>query len=198
MPEGTGGVLDEAVFVESPFCDDRPEGQVPELVVIHAISLPRGQYLNGNVRKLFTGAIDPLAHPSFASLEGLRVSSHFFIDREGKLFQFVPTNRRAWHAGVSFYGRRTRVNDFSIGIELEGTDTEPFEEVQYATLEGLVAKLRDLHPSLAVVTGHEDVAPGRKTDPGLGFDWERVRNLGLRLWRLGERVQEGRGFFQSR
>ncbi|HAW45271.1 MAG TPA: 1,6-anhydro-N-acetylmuramyl-L-alanine amidase AmpD [Sutterella sp.] len=177
------GFAQGAVLIPSPFFDERPEGVLPKLVVIHCISLPRGQYLNGNVKALFTGTIDTSADPSFASLEGLHVSSHFFIDREGTLFQFVSTKSRAWHAGVSFFKGKTGCNDFSIGIELEGVDDDVFTSEQYARLHELLEAIRNAHDSVRYVTGHSDIAPGRKTDPGTGFDWGRVALSGLEICR---------------
>lgn len=157
----------------SPNVDDRPEGDAVSLLVIHNISLPPGEFGGPYIADLFLNRLDPSAHPWFARLEGLRVSAHFFVRRDGEIFQFVPTTKRAWHAGVSQYAGRERCNDFSVGIELEGTDTEPFTDAQYARLAQLDAALRARHPIIAV-RGHEHIAPGRKTDPGPHFDWTRM------------------------
>ena len=160
----------------SPNCDARPEGTAIELVVIHNISLPPGVFDGDAVIELFTNRLDWDAHPYYQSIRGLEVSAHFFIRRDGSLIQFVPCTQRAWHAGVSNWQGRERCNDFSIGIELEGTDDLPFTDAQYATLVPLLATLKTAYPIQAVV-GHSDIAPGRKTDPGLCFEWERVRGL---------------------
>jgi AmpD protein len=144
-----------------------------ELIVIHNISLPPGVFDGDAVIDLFTNQLDWDAHPYYQDIRGLKVSAHFFIRRDGTLIQFVPCMRRAWHAGVSSWQERERCNDFSIGIELEGTDDLPFTEVQYATLAPLVQLLKQAYPIRAVV-GHSDIAPGRKTDPGPHFAWQRI------------------------
>ena len=159
--------------VDSPNFDARPEGLPVELLVIHNISLPPDEFGGPGVEQLFTNCLDPQAHPYYEQIEGLKVSSHFFIRRDGSLIQFVSCLERAWHAGLSQWQGRERCNDFSIGIELEGCDTQPFEEAQYATLQRLVPVLRAAYPLCAVV-GHADIAPGRKTDPGPCFDWSRL------------------------
>lgn len=156
----------------SPNFDERPAGESIELLVIHNISLPPGQFLNGYVADLFLNRLDTKAHPWFSNVEGLRVSAHFLIDRNGMLTQFVACNQRAWHAGVSSFAGRERCNDFSIGIELEGTDETPFTDAQYARLADLTRCLRTHYP-LQAVRGHSDIAPARKTDPGPCFDWGR-------------------------
>ncbi len=165
-----------ARVAESPNQDARPEGQQPELIVVHAISLPPGEFGGPHVAELFANCLDPDAHPYFAQIATLRVSAHVLIDRQGRATQFVPFSRRAWHAGVSCWRGRERCNDFSIGIELEGTDALPFTAPQYTALARLVAWLRGRFPTLAAdaVAGHSDIAPGRKTDPGPHFDWERL------------------------
>jgi len=142
-------------------------------VLLHSISLPRGQYGGDAVERLFSNRLDPGEHASFGELAGLRVSSHFYVRRDGELLQFVPLARRAWHAGTSRWRGRERCNDFSIGIELEGVDSGPFESVQYARLTTLIRRLRALAP-LRELAAHSDVAPGRKTDPGARFDWARL------------------------
>ena len=146
------------------------------LAVIHGISLPPGVFGGDGVERLFTNMLDPQAHPYFASLATLRVSAHFFLRRNGTLVQFVACNRRAWHAGVSSWRGRERCNDFSIGIELEGEDTVPYAGAQYTRLAALLRALRRRYPLEAAV-GHSDVAPGRKTDPGPAFDWDRLARL---------------------
>jgi AmpD protein len=159
--------------VPSPNCDSRPSGSVIHLVVLHSISLPRGKYSGDAIERLFTNRLDPAAHASFADLAGLRVSAHFLVRRDGGLTQFVPLERRAWHAGASRWRGRERCNDCSVGIELEGTDDSDFEAAQYACLLALIKKLQHVLP-LRAVAGHDDVAPGRKTDPGTRFDWRRL------------------------
>jgi len=159
--------------VESPNCDDRPDGVEVSLVVLHSISLPPGEYGGDAIERLFTNGLDPAAHPYFAEIRELKVSSHFLVRRDGELIQFVPVERRAWHAGASSWRGRSRCNDFSIGIELEGTEEDVFTEAQYRALAVL---LKDLQKKLPIrdVAAHSDVAPGRKTDPGARFDWARL------------------------
>jgi AmpD protein len=159
--------------ISSPNCDDRPAGMPIDLVVIHAISLPPGRYGGGHVQRLFCNELDLGADPYFTEIADLRVSAHLLIERDGAPTQFVPFNRRAWHAGVSEFEGRPRCNDFSIGIELEGTDSEPFVDAQYAALNTALAALIAAYP-IRAVRGHSDVAPGRKTDPGPFFDWARL------------------------
>lgn len=167
----------EAQPIESPNADDRPPGTAVELVVIHNISLPPGQFGGPGIVELFTNRLDPDAHPYYAGIHALRVSAHFLIRRDGTAIQFVSCDRRAWHAGLSAWRGRERCNDFSIGIELEGSDDQPFTEAQYDRLERLLAALESRYP-IAGITGHSDIAPGRKTDPGPYFDWRRVRQPG--------------------
>lgn len=167
------GWLSAARQQPSPNCDARPEDAAIELIVIHNISLPPGVLDGDAVIDLFTNRLDWDAHPYYQEIRGLKVSAHFFIRRDGTLIQFVPCSLRAWHAGVSSWCERERCNDFSIGIELEGTDDLPFTEAQYATLAPLVAVLKQTYPIRAVV-GHSDIAPGRKTDPGPHFAWQRL------------------------
>jgi len=159
--------------VESPNCDDRPVGTEITLLIVHSISLPPGEYGGDSIEKLFTNRLDPDAHPYFREIEGLRVSAHFLIRRDGRLIQFVPVYRRAWHAGASSWRGRGACNDFSVGVELEGRDEGAFEEAQYLALEQLVARLRSAL-ALRDIAAHSDVAPGRKTDPGPGFAWARL------------------------
>ncbi|HXF47502.1 MAG TPA: 1,6-anhydro-N-acetylmuramyl-L-alanine amidase AmpD [Burkholderiaceae bacterium] len=162
--------------VESPFHDERPAGSAIELLVVHNISLPPGRFGSGDVLRLFTGTLDTRAHPFFAALAGQRVSAHFFIDRQGGVTQLVSCRRRAWHAGASQFEGRSRCNDFSLGVELEGTDFSPYTDAQYVALARLVAVVRAAYP-LRAVRGHSDIAPGRKTDPGPFFDWSRLATL---------------------
>ena len=167
------GLLPAAQFVASPNWDERPQDAEISLVVIHNISLPPGQYGSNNVAALFTNQLDPNAHPYFAGIYQNRVSAHFFIRREGELIQFVPCLQRAWHAGLSSWQGRERCNDFSVGIELEGCDTDTFTEPQYEVLNRLLATLCQAYPITDIV-GHSDIAPGRKTDPGPCFDWTKI------------------------
>jgi AmpD protein len=175
-------VLDDAGWlrgarrVPSPNADERPAETDITLVVVHGISLPPGEFGGDDVLHLFTNRLEHDAHPYFATLRGLRVSAHFYIRRDGSLVQLVPCSRRAWHAGASSWKGRERCNDFSIGVELEGTDTRPYTVRQYARLARLVRTLRTRYP-VRDVAGHSDIAPGRKTDPGPSFDWRRLRTL---------------------
>jgi N-acetyl-anhydromuramoyl-L-alanine amidase len=165
--------------VMSPNCDERPEGCEISLIVVHGISLPPGQYGGPWIDDLFTNRLDPTAHPYFAEIAHLRVSAHVLIRRDGKLVQYVPFTQRAWHAGVSCFGERECCNDFGIGIELEGHDETPYAPVQYRKLAALVRLLRAHYPDIGAdaVVGHSDIAPGRKTDPGPAFEWNRLRSL---------------------
>lgn len=168
------GWLEGAAHVPSPNVDDRPPGARIELVVIHNISLPPGSYGGGQVRALFTNSLDPHAHAFFAEVGGVRVSAHMLIERDGTLTQFAPFERRAWHAGASKFRGRQRCNDFSVGIELEGTDFEPFTDAQYEALNRALNALFAAYP-IEAVCGHSDIASDRKTDPGPFFDWRRLR-----------------------
>jgi AmpD protein len=159
--------------VASPNQDERPAGEAITLLVVHSISLPPGQYGGEAIERLFTNRLDPAAHPYFREIAELEVSAHFLIRRDGEPVQFVPTVRRAWHAGASSWRGRERCNDFSIGVELEGTDTDLYEAAQYACLAALIGALRAHYP-LRELAAHSDIAPGRKTDPGPGFDWPRL------------------------
>ena len=167
------GLLEDVCFIPSPNCDARPAGEKVSLLVVHAISLPPGEFGGPGVEALFTNRLDPDEHPYYREIGGLRVSAHFFILRSGELIQFVPCDRRAWHAGTSGWCGRERCNDFSVGVELEGCDESNFEAAQYETLNRLIAALKQRYP-IAAVVGHSDIAPGRKTDPGPRFDWTRV------------------------
>lgn len=155
--------------------DDRPAGEPVRLIVLHAISLPPGEFGGGAVADLFGNRLDPAAHPYFAGIAGRQVSAHFFIRRDGSVTQFVSCLRRAWHAGASCWRARERCNDFSLGIEIEGDNHVAFETAQYATLNSLLDALCQHFPIEAVV-GHADIAPGRKIDPGPCFDWSRIRS----------------------
>ena len=159
--------------VASPNCDERPAGSEISLLVVHSISLPPGEYGGGAIEQLFTNRLDPAAHSYFGEIAGLKVSAHFLVRRDGALTQFVPTKLRAWHAGASSWRGRSACNDFSIGVELEGTDDAPFEGAQYRQLATLIRNLREELP-LRDIAAHSDIAPGRKTDPGPGFDWPRL------------------------
>jgi AmpD protein len=158
---------------QSPNCDERPNNEVPSLVVIHSISLPPGQFGGDGVLRLFDNSLDAEGHPYFSEIKHLRVSAHFFIRRDGELIQFVPCSARAWHAGVSEWQGRQRCNDFSIGIELEGTDDQVFAKQQYFSLLDLLTALRRRYP-ITSIAGHSDIAPGRKTDPGPFFEWKQL------------------------
>lgn len=173
------GLLHGARQLPSPNCDDRPAGVTPDLIVIHGISLPPGLFGGPHIDHLFTNALDPTGHDYFRDLAGLKVSSHLLIRRTGEVVQYVPLHRRAWHAGKSSYRGRQQCNDFSVGIELEGTDDQPYSSAQYRRLASVIRVLRRGVPSLAAapIVGHSDVAPGRKTDPGPAFDWQRLHRL---------------------
>lgn len=160
----------------SPNFNERPQDTAVSLLVIHNITLPPGQFGTPYIADLFLNQLDLTADPWFSNVEGLKVSAHFVIDRLGQITQFVSCDERAWHAGISSFDGREQCNDFSIGIELEGTDDVPFEDAQYERLATLTQCLRDRYP-LTAATGHSDIAPGRKTDPGPHFDWLRFRTL---------------------
>lgn len=172
----TGRVRD-VVQIISPHSDARPGGQAPELIVVHGISLPPGDFGGPWIDRLFCGDLKATAHPYFAQVAGLRVSAHVLIPRNGLPRQYVPFGARAWHAGASEYRGRTACNDFSIGIELEGTDDIAYTDDQYTSLAALIRALVAAYDSLAAdrVVGHSDIAPGRKSDPGPVFDWARLR-----------------------
>ncbi|MEO8332488.1 MAG: 1,6-anhydro-N-acetylmuramyl-L-alanine amidase AmpD [Gallionella sp.] len=165
------GLLVGGEYIPSPNCDDRPAGPV-ELLVIHNISLPPGEFGGDGVQRLFTNTLDASAHPYYQTIAGIRVSAHFLVRRDGHIIQFVPCSKRAWHAGESCWQGRRGCNDFSVGIELEGSDTVPFTDAQYATLDHLTVALRTAYPFCGIA-GHSDIAPQRKTDPGPCFDWTR-------------------------
>ena len=165
-----------ALQIPSPNCDDRPPGTPISLIVVHGISMPPGTFGGDGIERLFTNTLDPAGHPAYADVAALRVSSHFLIRRDGALVQFVPCARRAWHAGASSWRGRPRCNDFSVGVELEGTDDTPYASAQYAMLARITRALRRRYP-IEDIAGHSDIAPGRKTDPGPAFDWLRFRRL---------------------
>jgi N-acetyl-anhydromuramoyl-L-alanine amidase len=173
------GLLELARQEPSPNCDERPPGVEPDLIVVHGISLPPGEFGGPWIDQLFTNVLPPGVHPYFAEVANLRVSSHLLIRRSGEIVQYVPFQRRAWHAGTSSWAGRERCNDFSIGIELEGADHSPYESTQYAMLARVIAVLCRSYAHLTPdrVVGHSDIAPGRKSDPGPAFDWPRLRSL---------------------
>lgn len=173
------GLLELARQLPSPNCDERPQGVEPDLIVVHGISLPPGEFGGPWIDQLFTNLLPPDVHPYFAAVADLRVSSHLLIRRSGEIVQYVPFQLRAWHAGASSWAGRERCNDFSIGIELEGADHSPYESTQYAMLARVIAVLCRSYPRLTPdrVVGHSDIAPGRKSDPGPAFDWPRLRSL---------------------
>ncbi len=167
----THGLLSGCEYVPSPNCDERPAGAI-ELLVIHNISLPPDEFGGDGVRRLFTNTLDVTTHPYYPTIAALKVSAHFLVCRDGQMVQFVPCVKRAWHAGESCWQGVSRCNDFSIGVELEGSDTVPFTDVQYAALGRLTLALRAAYP-IRGIAGHSDIAPQRKTDPGPCFDWLR-------------------------
>ncbi|MGZ5761113.1 MAG: 1,6-anhydro-N-acetylmuramyl-L-alanine amidase AmpD [Caldimonas sp.] len=171
-----GGWLRHVRSIRSPNFGPRPQATEIDLVVLHSISLPPGQFGGDAIEQLFTNRLDWSAHPYYATIRGLTVSAHFLIRRDGELLQFVSCDDRAWHAGRSAWQGRESCNDFSIGIELEGLEGERFDDRQYPVLAELLRLLAERYP-VAAVAGHEHVAPGRKNDPGAGFDWPRLRHL---------------------
>jgi AmpD protein len=173
------GWLGGAARVDSPNFDERPAGVAPDLIVIHGISLPPGEFGGPWIDRLFCNTLPTDEHPYFAGIAASKVSAHLLIRRNGTVTQYVPFHRRAWHAGQSSYQGRSACNDFSIGIELEGADDVPYEHAQYGTLARVVRILCSAYPNLspARLVGHDDIAPGRKTDPGPAFDWPRLRTL---------------------
>lgn len=170
------GWFGEATTLASPNFDVRPAGVDIDLIVVHAISLPPGSFGGGYVEQFFRNRLDPSAHPYFRGIDGMQVSAHLFIDRSGKLTQFVSTHMRAWHCGVSSHAGRSACNDFSVGIELEGCDEQAFSEAQYLRLVPVLSELMNVYRAIGpeAVVGHSDIAPGRKTDPGPNFDWART------------------------
>ncbi len=169
-------ILDDCRYIQSNNFDERDDNILVDTIILHCISLPECHYDNNNVIEFFTNKLDYKKHPSFDDLRDLKVSSHIFIRRSGEIIQFVPLNKRAWHAGKSNYKGRSNFNDFSIGIELEGSVTDDYTDEQYNNLKKCILLLKDLFPSIkdSNILGHSDIAPGRKTDPGSNFSWERV------------------------
>jgi AmpD protein len=177
--DAKSGLLRGVRQVPSPNFDARPDGILPELIVVHGISLPPDQFGGPWIDRLFTNTLPPDEHPYFATISQLRVSSHALIRRDGEVVQYVPFHQRAWHAGASTYQGRERCNDFSIGIELEGADETPYEPAQYRMLSAVILELCAAYSSLSLshIAGHSDIAPERKTDPGPAFDWQRLYAL---------------------
>jgi len=173
------GLLVGVRQVVSPHQDERPAGVAADLIVLHGISLPPGEFGGPWIDRLFTGSLPPDAHPYFAAIAGARVSAHLLVRRDGTPVQYVPFGARAWHAGLSQYEGRSACNDFSIGIELEGADDVPYEPAQYLTAAAVISALLRAYSGLSAarIVGHSDIAPGRKTDPGASFDWARMRAL---------------------
>jgi AmpD protein len=171
----TTGLVQGARWVPSPNYDARPDNAEIEVIIVHSISLPPGKFGGAGVEQLFCNRLDPNEHPYYREINGLKVSAHLYIRRDGEIVQFVSLHQRAWHAGESHCEGRSRVNDFSIGIELEGTDTDRFEDIQYSRLSDLTKALMRAYPRITPkrLYAHSDIAPGRKTDPGDGFFWER-------------------------
>jgi len=170
------GLVAGARQVPSRNCDSRPDGADPQLIVLPGISLPPGEFGGPEIEALFSNRLDWDAHPYFAEIRGLEVSTHLLIRRDGELVQFVPLTMRAWHAGESSFHGRSACNDFSIGIELEGADETPYDERQYAVLVSVLRDLTAVYPEISAreIAAHSDIAPGRKTDPGPAFDWLRL------------------------
>ena len=175
----TKGWLNRAKKLESPNADPRPDANDISLLVIHNISLPPAQFGGPYIEQLFSNNLNPDDHPYFRDIYKLQVSSHLLIDRQGNITQFVPFDQRAWHAGVSEFEGRQRCNDFSIGIELEGTDDIAYSDIQYSVLARLSQQIMAQYPAITVdrIVGHSDIAPERKTDPGQAFDWQRYKQL---------------------
>jgi AmpD protein len=173
------GLLEPVEFQCSPHQDVRPEQIAIDMVVVHGISLPPGQFGTGAVPAFFCGHLDSNSHPAFADIASLRVSAHLLIQRDGHIIQFVPFHHRAWHAGVSSFEGRTGCNDFSVGIELEGTDDVAYEDCQYQQLGQVIKLLQQTYPMITPdrIVGHSDIAPGRKTDPGPFFNWDQLRGI---------------------
>ena len=188
-PDPATGLIEGARQVPSPNCDDRPAGVAADLIILHGISLPPGEFGGPWIDRLFTNDLPADAHPYFPTVAALQVSAHALVRRDGEVVQYVPLHRRAWHAGVSSWEGRERCNDYSIGIEIEGTDTAPYEVVQYTMVASLVVALCRAYPHLSIerVVGHSDVAPGRKSDPGVAFDWPRLRTAVRLAWELEQR-----------
>lgn len=174
----TNHLLDQAEFLESPNSSERTKGIKPNLIVIHNISLPPNNFGGDYIVDFFLNKLNSSEHPFFEEIKDLKVSSHLFINRTGKVIQFVDFNKKAWHAGISKFEGKDDCNDFSIGIELEGTDTEPYSDEQYQSLTSVTKCLMNIYPKITKdrIVGHADIAPKRKTDPGESFDWSRYRS----------------------
>ena len=172
----SSGLITPVRYTPSPNCDERPNAEDVSLIVVHNMSLPPNEFGGDGINQLFTNQLDPNEHTYYQEIHELRVSSHLLIRRDGEVVQYVPFHQRAWHAGESSYCGRKGCNDFSIGIELEGADDIPYEDVQYARLNEVIDTLCQAYPDLSRqhITGHCDIAPGRKTDPGPAFDWQRL------------------------
>jgi N-acetyl-anhydromuramoyl-L-alanine amidase len=172
-------LLEPVLYRPSPYQDARPAEASIDMIVVHGISLPPGEFGSNAIESFFCGQLDKEAHPYFQTIAGLHVSAHLLIKRHGEILQFVPFTKRAWHAGLSSFQGKTRCNDFSIGIELEGTDTTPYEKEQYAQLGRVIKVLRQAYPAIKHdrIVGHVDIAPGRKTDPGPAFDWVYLKGI---------------------
>ena len=185
------GLISGAEFLASPHHDSRPAGTAIDLLVIHGISLPPGEFGGRWIEQLFMGTLPKDAHPYFKDIAALKVAPHLLIRRDGKLEQFVPFHQRAWHAGASKFQGREACNDFSIGIEIEGDDTTPYAPAQYPVLASVTTALMGAYPGIttARIVGHSDIAPGRKTDPGPAFDWARYRDILASQPRPGSTVQ---------
>lgn len=183
------GILEGVRHVASPNCDERPAACRVELIAIHYISLPPGEFGGRAIEEFFTNRLDPGAHPFFATIAGLKASAHFLVRRDGAVIQFVPCAKRAWHAGESSWKGRPRCNDFSIGIEVEGDEEAPFTAAQYRRLATLTRALTERYP-IAEIVGHSDIAPSRKTDPGPQFDWARYRAM-VGMNRRGAKEEAG-------
>ncbi len=194
-PLDNGSWMDDVIQVPSPNRNARPEGCDIELIVIHAISLPPGEFSGDAIQDLFLNRLNPNQHPYFKQIFKLQVSSHLLIRRDGRVIQFVPFVERAWHAGESIYEGRSHCNDFSIGVELEGSDTQPFEMIQYRRLARCIAGLMRSYPQLdeTSIVAHSEISPGRKTDPGPCFDWSYLtRLLALEDCSEGQKVSRQR------
>jgi AmpD protein len=172
-------LLEPVNYQPSPHHDERPDNMPIDMIVVHGISLPPGEFGSNAIQAFFCGELDTNSHPAFADIAALRVSAHLLIRRTGEIIQFVPFTKRAWHAGESSFQGKTRCNDFSIGIELEGTDHLPYEKVQYHVLSEVISLLRNTWPAITEnrVVGHVDIAPSRKTDPGPAFDWGYLKGI---------------------
>lgn len=173
------GLMEPIPFYPSPFFDERPISSQIDMIVIHGISLPPGKFGGDAIQTFFCGKLDPFLHPYYTTIANLRVSAHLLIKRTGEINQFVPFHKRAWHAGESSFRDQTRCNDFSIGIELEGTDDVPYELCQYYQLSKIIKLLIKTYPAIQHdrIVGHVDIAPGRKTDPGPSFDWAYLKGI---------------------